>query len=333
MSQRETTEILGNVFTYTEALVSLAMRRKRPELLVDARELKYVGTSRLNKRELAIMLVDAYIADEDARAAKATAVAIAECDRIDASPKLHAEGTQVTLTATRQHGEVLGHTFKNGVLMAHVQLKNGVISVLPENEFHAMTRFEMRFAMEMPAFELRVVMQGHADYCARNGHAIHKLAGKITSLCPRCGEQAVTMHPNRENHGFIKLGNDKLKCIGEHASWQDAFYCAFDAQSTIISNPTTTSEMSVDNTLRGAFRLRSGDTVYTTTDRDAQPSFAGGWATKVYMDDAYFVITVRFDSYGDREDALSDLVKTWRGVSFERGDGNTTLTVYLPHFC
>lgn len=95
--------------------------------------------------------------------------------------------------------------------------------------------------------------------------------------------------------------------------------------------------MSIDNTLRGAFRLRSGDTVYTGTGyagtvRSTQPSFVGGYATKVYMDDAYFVITVRFDSYGDREDALSNLLKTWRGVSFERGDGNTTLMVYLPHY-
>lgn len=90
--------------------------------------------------------------------------------------------------------------------------------------------------------------------------------------------------------------------------------------------------MSIDNTLRGAFRLRSGDTVYTTIDRAAQPSFAGGWATKVYMDDAYYVITVRFDTYGARIDALSDLVKSWPGISFERGDGNTTLTVYLPHY-
>lgn len=90
--------------------------------------------------------------------------------------------------------------------------------------------------------------------------------------------------------------------------------------------------MSIDNTLRGAFRLRSGDTVRTSTNRDNQPSFAGGWATKVYMDDAYFVITVRFDTYGAREDALSDLVKTWPGISFERGGGNTTLTVYLPHY-
>lgn len=94
--------------------------------------------------------------------------------------------------------------------------------------------------------------------------------------------------------------------------------------------------MSIDNTLRGAFRLRSGDTVYTGTGyagtaRSTQPRFAGGWATKVYMDDAYFVITVRFDTYSAREDALSDLVKSWPGVSFERGDGNTTLTVYLPH--
>lgn len=81
-----------------------------------------------------------------------------------------------------------------------------------------------------------------------------------------------------------------------------------------------------------AFLLRSGDTVYTGTDRDEQPSFADGWATKVYMDDAYYVITVRYPSYSARERALSSLLRAWPGVSFERGEGNTTLTVWLPHF-
>jgi len=90
--------------------------------------------------------------------------------------------------------------------------------------------------------------------------------------------------------------------------------------------------MSIDNTLRGAFRMRSGDTVYTTDVRDDQPSFLDGWATKVYMDDAYYMITVRFESYSDREHALSHLVKTWPGVSFERGEGKSTLTVFLPHY-
>lgn len=90
--------------------------------------------------------------------------------------------------------------------------------------------------------------------------------------------------------------------------------------------------MSVDNTLRGAFRLRSGDTVYTSTNRDEQPSFADGWATKIYMDDAYFAITVRYVSYSHRERVLSSLLRAWPDVSFERGDGNTTLTVYLPHY-
>lgn len=81
-----------------------------------------------------------------------------------------------------------------------------------------------------------------------------------------------------------------------------------------------------------AFLLRSGDTAYTTTDREDQPRFAGGWATRVYMDDAYYMITVRFESYSDREHALSHLLRTWPGVSFERGDGNTTLTVFLPRY-
>lgn len=90
--------------------------------------------------------------------------------------------------------------------------------------------------------------------------------------------------------------------------------------------------MSIDNTLRGAFRLRSGDTVYTANTRCEQPSFLDGWATKVYMDDAYYVITVRYPSYSARESALSACLRSWPGTSFKRGEGNTTLTVFLPHY-
>lgn len=79
-----------------------------------------------------------------------------------------------------------------------------------------------------------------------------------------------------------------------------------------------------------AFFLRSGDTVFTGTDRSAQPEFCGGHVTKVYMDDAYYAITVRYDGYEVRQMALRSLALTWRSVSFERGDGDTTLTVYLP---
>ncbi len=81
-----------------------------------------------------------------------------------------------------------------------------------------------------------------------------------------------------------------------------------------------------------AFLLRSGDTVYTSSTRDEQPSFLDGWATKVYMDDAYFAITVRYVSYAHRERTLTEVLRAWPRVSFERGDGNTTLTVWLPHY-
>lgn len=81
-----------------------------------------------------------------------------------------------------------------------------------------------------------------------------------------------------------------------------------------------------------AFLLRSGDTVYTSNDREEQPSFLDGWATKVYMDDAYYVITVRYASYSARERLLTNLIRAWPGLSFERGDGLTTLTVFLPHY-
>lgn len=68
MSERQTAIILNNVFTYTETLVALSMKRTRPELLTDAKTLNYAGTSRLNKRDLSIMLVDAYLAEEDEKA-------------------------------------------------------------------------------------------------------------------------------------------------------------------------------------------------------------------------------------------------------------------------
>lgn len=260
---RYTTELLDNVFTYTEAALDVVMTRTRPELYAEVRDvLKYKGASTLNKRDLAIIIVDAWIAEVDANVAgreldqmmnpyrthdvntahaealnvQATRDAVAECDRVDAAPKLHECATRVTLTATRQHGEVLGHTFReDGVLLAHVELKNGVVRVLPENEFHTMTSHEMRFAMQMPASDFGVVTQGHADYCARNGHAIHKLGGRITSLCPRCGERSVTFHPERDNHAFVPFG-DKVKCIGEHTGWIDAVDCAVKANEMIMTN-------------------------------------------------------------------------------------------------
>lgn len=52
----------------------------------------------------------------------------------------------------------------------------------------------MNFAMSFPAIEGGVVMQGHADYCAANGHAKHTILGangevlEVAPYCPRCGD-------------------------------------------------------------------------------------------------------------------------------------------------
>ena len=42
-------------------------------------------------------------------------------------------------------------------------------------------------AMSYPALEGRPVTQGHADYCARRGHATHVEDGVLSPFCPRCG--------------------------------------------------------------------------------------------------------------------------------------------------
>lgn len=45
------------------------------------------------------------------------------------------------------------------------------------------------FAMSFPVVNGEPVMQGHADYCAANGHATHKVDGVQQSYCPRCGDE------------------------------------------------------------------------------------------------------------------------------------------------
>lgn len=48
--------------------------------------------------------------------------------------------------------------------------------------------FMKNWRAEMAYAEGRVVMQGHADYCAENGHARHTVDGVEQVFCPRCGE-------------------------------------------------------------------------------------------------------------------------------------------------
>jgi len=43
-----------------------------------------------------------------------------------------------------------------------------------------------RIYSDMPALEGRVITEGHADFCATNGHATHTLNGVAQTHCPRC---------------------------------------------------------------------------------------------------------------------------------------------------
>jgi hypothetical protein len=44
------------------------------------------------------------------------------------------------------------------------------------------------YGMTMPASAGETVCQGHADYCAVNGHATWTVDGEDQGTCPRCGE-------------------------------------------------------------------------------------------------------------------------------------------------
>lgn len=50
------------------------------------------------------------------------------------------------------------------------------------------TAHELPFAMRWPALDGDMVLQGHADYCAKHGHAEHFINTVETGRCPRCGE-------------------------------------------------------------------------------------------------------------------------------------------------
>lgn len=43
--------------------------------------------------------------------------------------------------------------------------------------------------LDMPAVTVgAIVTQAHADYCAENGHATHRVNGVVSPFCPRCGD-------------------------------------------------------------------------------------------------------------------------------------------------
>lgn len=45
------------------------------------------------------------------------------------------------------------------------------------------------YRMSYPAATGDVITQGHANYCAANGHAKWTVAGVDTGRCPRCDEK------------------------------------------------------------------------------------------------------------------------------------------------
>ncbi len=45
----------------------------------------------------------------------------------------------------------------------------------------------MNFKMSYPAINGETVTQGHADYCATNGHATYIKDDVESQFCPRCG--------------------------------------------------------------------------------------------------------------------------------------------------
>ncbi len=50
----------------------------------------------------------------------------------------------------------------------------------------------MNYRLSTPALNGEVVTEGHANYCAANGHMHHTVDGVEQGICPRCGEVTVT---------------------------------------------------------------------------------------------------------------------------------------------
>ena len=44
------------------------------------------------------------------------------------------------------------------------------------------------YRLSYPAFTGETITQGHADYCAANGHATLTENGVVGTFCPRCGD-------------------------------------------------------------------------------------------------------------------------------------------------
>ncbi len=93
---------------------------------------------------------------------------------------------------------------------------------------------------DYPAVNDSVVTEAHVKFCAEHGHATHRIDDLISPNCARCGEPFVIMHPTREGHGYVTLGNGNIMCVAKHMLIADANHCAFDAawKITVQANET-----------------------------------------------------------------------------------------------
>lgn len=119
------------------------------------------------------------------------------------------------------------------------------------------------FAMDMAAFEGRTVQQGHANYCAANGHAKMFLEGgavdAFRNSCPRCGVVLGAVVPAGVEHlhtiGDVALANNQNDTVttgrpvlyivnGERVEYTQA---QIEAEVTRRENEGSTAEISQHN--------------------------------------------------------------------------------------
>lgn len=81
------------------------------------------------------------------------------------------------------------------------------------------------FARSFPAISTsenwhdRVVCQGHADYCAENGHASHTIDGIVQPRCPRCGDLREDPEPEDSYPLVTSPLTHWMRYAETHVSW------------------------------------------------------------------------------------------------------------------